>query len=157
MSFRIRVPNKVWRAFATSFVMCGLSASALCQNAAVFSSYQRENRYDFNVTPDQLEKTLAWQDSDPNPTLSVRQAKLVGTEYLKQLFDDADKWTLNAITLHPLRDRWVYTISFTEPPPPGCMDCFSIPFNVVVTMDGFAVPARISPSKPAMPRSSSGP
>ena len=45
-----------------------------------------------------------------------KDAHEAGTEYLKQLFADGDKWGLVEITLHPVADRWVYEIAFTEPP-----------------------------------------
>jgi len=122
----------------------------MCQYSAEFSSYYGENRYAFRLTHDELLKTPEWPDGDPNPPLSVRQAKLVGTEYLKQLFADGEKWTLTDITLHPIGDRWVYTICFTEPPRSDCRDCMTFPFRVVVTMDGVAVQATVVPWKPTL-------
>lgn len=125
-------------------IVVGVCGTALCQYAAEFSSYHGGNRYDSRITHDELTKTPAWRDDEPNPPLSARQAKLVGAEYLKQLFGDADKWRVNEIALVPVADRWVYTISFTEPAPPGVADHASSPFRVVVTMDGIAVPVIVS-------------
>ena len=43
------------------------------------------------------------------------------------------------IAQYPVAERWVYLISFEPPPPPGCYDCISTPFKIVVLMDGVAV------------------
>ena len=56
-------------------------------------------------------------------------------------------WKLDLVTLKPMRDRWIYVVSFVAPPPPECKDCLSIPFILVVTMDGKALPAEISPAR----------
>ena len=147
MQVRVRLPKTL---ATLLLIIAGMCGTATCQSAA-FSSYHGGNRYYFDLTHDQLEKTPAWHDDDPNPPLSVRQARLVGTEYLKQLFADAEKWTIDEITLHPIGDRWVYLISFAEPPPPDCRDCMTFPFRVVVTMEGVAVPASVSPWTPNVP------
>ena len=65
---------------------------------------------------------------------------------LKQLFDNADEWKLDLVTLKPMRDRWIYVVSFVAPLPSECKDCLSFPFILVVTMDGKALPAEISPA-----------
>ena len=132
---------------ALPMILCVLCGTAVCQYAAEFSSYHNGKRYDFRLTQEQLAETPAWQNDEPNPPLSVRQAQMVGVESLKKLFDDGDKWRLNDIGLVPVADRWVYLIAFEEPPLPGCLDCLSFPFKIVVRMDGLAVPAIISPSK----------
>ena len=134
---------------AIFLIVSALCGTAVCQQVAEFSSYHGGNRYDFRLTHEELAKTPAWNNDDENPPLSVRQAKVVGAESLKHLFADAEEWRMNEITLHPIADRWVYTISFTEPPPPGCKDCLAFPFVVVVRMDGVAVPATVSPWPPS--------
>jgi len=40
----------------------------------VFSSYYGDKRYDFRITPEQLAKTPAWLQDQPNPPLSARRA-----------------------------------------------------------------------------------
>jgi hypothetical protein len=129
-------------------VASGGCQSAMAQWVATFSSYHAEKRYDFNLSFEQLEKTPYWTAKAPNPPLSVRQAKLIGMASLRKIFSDAEKWELGGINLVPLRDRWVYLIAFHEPPPPGCYDCLSSPFNVLVTMDGAAVVPKVSVWKP---------
>ena len=81
------------------------------------------------------------------PALSRPPRHGEGRNYLRTLFTDADHWDLMEVNLHPVGDRWVYLIVFTEPARGGCMDCMSVPFTVVVAMDGTAVPVTVSDSK----------
>jgi len=127
------------------FIVCGMYGTGMCQYAAVFSSYHGNKRYDFPITREQLAKTPAWLEDQPNPPLPPRRAVIVAFAYLGTLFADAGEWRLGTIALIPVRDRWVYSIEFTEPRRSGCADCFSSPFRVLVMMDGTAVSAPISP------------
>jgi len=131
--------------------VASLSGSALCQYSAEFSSYYSGNRYDFRITPEQLPSTPAWLDGEPNPPLSARAAKDVAAISLTDLFKNASAWRVAEITLAPVANRWVYLISFEPPPPPGCYDCMSTPFRIVVLMDGVAVKATKSRWNPAAP------
>ena len=133
---------------ATLVLMIGsLCGSALCQYCAEFSSYHSGNRYDFRITPERLSNTPAWLEGQPNPPLSARRAKDIAAGYLSTLFNDANEWSIGGIELVPVRDRWVYSIEFTEPRQSGCYDCLTTPFRVVVLMDGVAVAAAVSPWK----------
>jgi hypothetical protein len=127
-----------------SVIIGGLCQIAMCQNIAEFSSYHAGKRYDFRITLDGLSKSPVWLDDAANPPLSPRQASAVASDYLKTLFSDAENWRVSKISLQPIRDRWVYTVEFIAPLPPGYADYLSSPFNVVVTMNGLAVPAVIS-------------
>jgi hypothetical protein len=120
----------------------------VCQYSAEFSSYHGGMRYDFRITPERLAKTPAWLEDEPNPPLPARRAQAIAVAYLGRLFANAADWGRGTIALVGVRDRWVYVIEFTEPPPEGCADCLSTPFRVVVMMDGVAVAAAISPWKP---------
>jgi len=101
-----------------------LCSTAMSQQAAEFRSYYAGNRYDFRLTHKQLLNTPAWLE---------------------------DAWRLEEIKLVPLSERWVYVVSLTPPPPPNCYDCMASPFSIVVTMDGNAVTAVVSPWKPTSP------
>jgi hypothetical protein len=127
------------------FTLCG---SAPCQYSAEFSSYYSGKRYDFRLTREQLSNTPAWLEDELNPPLSPRTAKNAALTYLIALFDNASAWRVNEIKLVPLSERWVYVVSFTPPMPRDCQDCLSTPFSVVVTMDGNAPKAVVSPWKP---------
>jgi len=120
-------------------MVAGLSGSALCQYIAEFNSYHSGKRYDFRITRERLLSTPPWLDSEPDPPLSARSAKDIATAYLSHLFKNASEWSVSEIALSPVAERWVYLISFNPPPPPGCADCMSEPFRVVVLMDGVAV------------------
>ena len=128
--------------------LCG---TALPQQAAEFSSYYSGNRYDFRLTHKQLLNTPAWLEDEPNPPLSPRMAQSAAMNYLRTLFDNATAWRLEEIKLVPLIERWVYVVSFTQPPPPNVADYMSTPFSIVVTMDGTAIPAAVSRWKPPIP------
>jgi hypothetical protein len=134
-----------------SLMVASLSGSALCQYSAEFSSYYSGKRFDFRITSEQLSSTPAWLDGEPNPPLSARAAKDVAAVYLGDLFRNAGAWRVEEIVLHPIAERWVYLISFEPPLPPGCQDCMSTPFSVVVLMDGVAVKATKSRWNPAAP------
>ena len=140
------------RRIATLALMVGsLCGSALCQYSAEFSSYFSGKRYDFRLTHEQLANTPAWAEDEPNPPLSPRTAKTAALTYLRTLFDNASKWRVNEIKLVPLTERWVYVVSFEPPLPPGCQDCLTTPFSVVVTMDGNAITTVVSRWKPSSP------
>ena len=128
---------------------CG---TALCQYSAEFSSYYSGKRYDFRITPDQLASTPVWLDGEPNPPLSARSAKDTAVIYMSDLFSDGSGWRVGEIALHPIAERWVYLISFDPPLPPGCADCLSSPFKIVVLMNGVAVTATKSNWMPQIPR-----
>jgi len=128
-----------------------LCSAALSQQSAEFSSYYFGNRYDFRLMHEQLLSTPAWHEDDPNPPLAPRAAKSAALSYLKTLFDDARAWRLEEIKLVPLRERWVYVVSFTPPSPPNVADYMTTPFSVVVMMDGTAITAVVSPWKPPAP------
>jgi hypothetical protein len=124
-----------------ALMVASLSGSALCQYSAEFSDYYSGKRYDFRITPEQLSRTPAWLDGEPNPPLSARDAKDIATTYMSDLFKNADGWRVGEIALYPVAERWVYLISFDPPRPAGCQDCLSTPFKIVVLMDGVAVTA----------------
>jgi hypothetical protein len=141
------------RRIATLLLMVGsLCGSALSQYSAEFSSYYSGKRYDFRLTREQVANTPAWLEDEPNPPLSPGTAKNAALTYLRTLFDSASTWRVHEIKLVPLTERWIYVVSFTPPLPRDCGDCLTTPFSVVVTMDGNAIPAVVSRSKPPHPR-----
>jgi len=117
---------------------------ATCQNAAQFSSYRANKRYDFNLSQQMLEATPTWDQYQDNPPLSPRKALQAAGDYMKVLFPDGDLWEVSQISLQPVRDRWVYLIAFLGPIPKGYAEYMQSPVTLVVTMDGVAVPAVIS-------------
>jgi hypothetical protein len=134
-----------------ALVVGSLCGSALCQYSAEFSSYYSGTRYDFRITREQLSSTPAWLEDDLNPPLAPRTAKNVAVSYLGTLFDNASAWSVNEIKLVPVSERWVYVVSFTPPRPRDHPDWMTEPFSVVVTMDGNAIIATVSPWKPLTP------
>jgi hypothetical protein len=134
-----------------ALVVGSLCGSALCQYSAEFSSYYSGNRYDFRLTQEQLLNTPTWLEDEPNPPLSPRTAKNAALTYLRTLVDNSSAWSVNEIKLVPLTERWVYVISFTPPLPRGCADCGTMPFSLVVTMDGTAITAVTSRWEPSTP------
>jgi hypothetical protein len=137
------------RVLVLLFILSGLSGTALCQFSAEFDSYRDGKRYAFRLTAADFQKSPIWSDDEPNPPLSARTARSIGTEYLKTLFTVANEWRFQEIALHPVSEHWVYLIRFTTPPrPEGCTDCMSSVFTVVVKMDGVPVPATTLNSAP---------
>ncbi len=144
------------RILALAFMIAALCGAAMSQQAAEFSSYYSGNRYDFRLTHKQLLNTPAWPEDAPNPPLSPRSAQSAAMSYLSTLFDNATGWRLSEIKLVPVNERWVsnerwvYVVSYV-PPPQNCADCWAAPFGIVVTMDGKAVAAVVSPWDPTQP------
>jgi hypothetical protein len=120
-------------------IVASLSGNALCQYVAEFNSYYSGKRYDFRITRERLLSTPPWLDGEPDPPLSARSAKDIAAVYLSHLFKNASEWSVREIALRRVAERWVYLISFDPPLPPGCSDCLSTPFRIVVLMDGVAV------------------
>ena len=135
------------RLFLSSLLSFAVCSPAACQAIADFSTDYAGVHYTVQLTAEQLASAPQWRDDEANPPLPVREAVLAARTHLKKLFDNGDKWTLTTVTLKPIRDRWVYEISFEAPPPPGYNDYISFPFVIVVLMDGNIVPAETSPSK----------
>ena len=132
-------------------MIASLSGNALCQYVAEFNSYYSGKRYDFRITRERLLITPPWLDGEPDPPLSARSAKDIAAVYLSDLFKNASAWRAGEIALYPVAERWVYLISFDPPLPPGCRDCMSTPFKIVVLMDGMAVTATKSRWNPPAP------
>ena len=132
-------------------MIASLSGNALCQYVAEFNSYYSGKRYDFRITSERLLITPPWLDGEPDPPLSARSAKDIAAVYLSDLFKNASAWRAGEIALYPVAERWVYLISFDPPLPPGCLDCMSTPFKIVVLMDGMAVTATKSRWNPPVP------
>jgi hypothetical protein len=135
------------RLFLLCWAVFGARTTVLCQVVAEFHTEHSGVHYTTRLTLDQLASGPEWRREDPNPPLAARRAMAVASIHLKQLFDNAHEWKLTAVTLEPVRDRWLYVVSFEAPPPAGCMDCLALPFTMVVTMDGHAVPAETSPAR----------
>jgi hypothetical protein len=93
----------------------GASSPVVCQVVAKFHADHDEVHYTTYLAVDQLNSTPEWRDYEPNPPLDVRQAMTAASEGLKQLFDNADEWKLDAVTLKPMRDRWIYVVGFVAP------------------------------------------
>jgi len=142
--------GKTYEHLATfTLMLLGLCGNALSQ-AAEFSSYYSGNRYDFRLTHDQLLNTPVWLENAKTNRIHLFRHALPGSaavSYLRTLFDDANSWRVNEIKLVPLNERWVYVVSFVAPMSRFCADCLTTPFGVVVTMDGNAVPAAVSPQR----------
>lgn len=139
------------RLFLFSLLAFVAFRSAACQEIAVFTNDYSGVHYLTRLTAERLASTPEWLDHEPNPPLPVREAMLAARTHLQQLFDDGDEWGLGTLKLHPIRDRWVYEVSFCPPPPPECKDCICFPFTVVVPMDGRIIPEQTSPSKNTLP------
>src|SRR5271169_2949761 len=105
------------------WVVFGASTPMVCQVVATFHSEHSGVHYTTYLTGDQLARTPEWRDEDSNPPLDVRRAIVAASARLKEMFDNADEWKLDLVTLKPIRDRWVYAVSFDAPPPPDCKDC----------------------------------
>lgn len=139
------------RIAALALTMATFCATSLSQQGAEFSSYYLGNRYDFRLTDKQLLSTPAWLEDEPNPPLSPRTAQSAALGYLRTLFDNATAWRLEEIKLVPLNERWVYVVSLMPPPPPNTGEYSATHFSIVVTMDGNAVTAVVSPWKTPTP------
>jgi hypothetical protein len=135
------------RLFLFSLLPFAVCSPAACQAIADFSTDYAGVHYTMQLTAEQLASAREWRDDEANPPLPVRDAMLAARTHLKQLFDNGDKWELTTVTLKPIRDRWVYEISFEAPPPPGYNDHIAFPFVIVVLMDGNILPTVTSPSK----------
>jgi hypothetical protein len=135
------------RLFLLCWALLGARTTALCQVVAAFDTEQSGVHYATRLTLDQLASSPEWRSDEPNPPLAVREAMEAASTQLKRLFDNADEWQLETLTLERVRDRWIYDVAFTAPPPPECKDCLAFPFRVLVTMDGKAVPIETSPAK----------
>jgi hypothetical protein len=110
--------------------------------AAVFSSYIRGERWDFNVTRDSLQETAPWPEPELSPPLPPGRAIQIAAEQLKSLVADAKHWRVNSVSLRPVGNEghWVYVVEFEEPPPRPDGGIHSA-LGLVVLMNGNVITA----------------
>lgn len=135
------------RILTSGFLLCSLCLVCAAQSPASFFSYHDGKRFEFEVTSEQLANSPSWAAEQDNPPLPARRAFEVASAYLRKLMPDAEKWQRGGLRLVPVREKWVYVVEFTEPPPGNMSTHLSTPFGVVVLMSGEAVEAKVSPWK----------
>lgn len=132
------------RIFTSWLLLCGLCVVCAAQSPASFFSYHDGKRFEFEVTSEQLANSPPWVEGQDNPPLPPRRAFEVASAYLRKLMPDAEKWQRRELRLVPVREKWVYVVEFTEPPPGNMAEHLSAPFGVVVLMSGEALEAKVS-------------
>ncbi len=125
--------------------LCLLATLFVAQAETTFTVEYGGKKYEFRVTDQELQKTPAWPVSQENPPLPARRAAETASKYLATLLPNGKDWRLNAVTLRPINDRWVYLIEFLEPLRTGATGQLSTGFQLVVLMNGVAVVPKVSP------------
>ena len=120
------------------FLLVALTAPALADDIAGFSSYYKDQRYDVRVLSEKIEAAPKWEEKDPNPPLSAQKARTLGTQALRELFPDArSEWHLSSISLHTLyEDGWIYCVQFNRSLPKGVDHGSPGQMQIIIYMDG---------------------
>ena len=113
-------------------------------SVASWSSYFNRQRFDFNITEEQLNDTPSWQENADNPPLSARKAIQVAQAFLPKMIAKSEQWTLHKLSLEKMgdKDKWVYVVQFEGPHPGG--DGFVSTMDIVVLMSGVPVKPKVS-------------
>lgn len=109
---------------------------------ARWASYARGERWVSILLRSDLERSPEWVESEETPPLSPRRAVEVARAQMAKVVPDAVAWPLHSIRLLPVGGprRWVYIVSFSVPPPTTVGGLAGSPFEIVVLMNGEAVP-----------------
>jgi hypothetical protein len=98
------------------------------------------------VFREQLEKTPVWKRDADNPPISARRAiEIAEKEVAKVPAEDGLNRVVDAVALVPVRDRWIWRVSFVWKVKVGGSTGVPDHFYVLVLMDG-------SPIKPLRER-----
>jgi hypothetical protein len=111
--------------------------------ASHFYSYFAGERFHTAVTRADLDAAPKWTEGTEAPPLSPKAAVEAARARFATLVPDADKWSVESISLRPVGPRhdWLYVIQFDAPPPsdPG-IHSGGVPwFQVVVLFNGIAI------------------
>ncbi len=113
---------------------------------AIWSSYVKNNRYDFHIEENEIGKMPVWKESDEHPPLSARKAIRAGKARLAELISESKEWKLERLSLVELRNgHWVYLAIFEAPTPPGRWEGRPFMMTIPITMNGVAVKPKVSP------------
>jgi hypothetical protein len=121
----------------TLLLLMVLSLQVSDEVAASVSSYLQGERWDFRITRDALQNSPTWPAEEATPPLPEREAIAIASDQLRELFSDWRLWSLRMVSLRPIGSeaRWIYVISFAEPPPTRVGGLHST-LELVVLMNG---------------------
>ena len=125
------------------FLLCCLCPVANAQDyAAKFSGFHDGKQFEFIVTSEHLDKSPEWLSEQENPPLPARRALAIAADYLPHLVTNAEKWKSREVRLYPVRNKWVYVVSFSEQ-----KEGLQAGFVIVVLMNGQLVEPKITKRK----------
>jgi hypothetical protein len=128
--------------FYTTFLLAALFA---VQADTIFTVEYGGKKYESHVTSEELQRTPAWSDAQPNPPLPARQAIEIAAKQIAALFPNGKDWRLYSVTLRPVENRWIYLVEFLEPLRSENAVQQASGFQTVVLMNGVAVIPKVSP------------
>jgi hypothetical protein len=109
---------------------------------ATFNGFHDGKQFEFTVTPAHLENSPEWPGEQDNPPLAARRALAIASDYLPKLVTNVEKWEARAIRLHPVREKWIYVVEFSER-----REGVQAAFVIVVLMNGEVVEPKITKRK----------
>lgn len=127
----------------------GVNQSVNADERAIVSycSFDSGKAFESVITAEMLEHTPAWNDSNPNPPLSVRKAMQLADELRGKLVHDTEEgeWARVAMELRSATDdhwywlaRYEFEMDMTGPP---------LDLIILVLMDGTVVTPRVYPER----------
>jgi hypothetical protein len=123
-----------------------VAALLTAQAETTFTVEYGGKKYEFHIPDEDLQRTPVWAPTQDNPPLSPRRAIDSATKQLAALLPNGKDWRLYSVTLRPIADRWIYLVDFLEPlRGDGAGQQLSAGFQIVVLMNGVAVPPKVSP------------
>lgn len=132
------------RLFILFCLGCCLCTVGRAQDDAVasFNGFHDGRQFEFTVTSAHLENSPEWAGEQDNPPLAPRRALAIASEYLPRLVTNAEKWRAGTIRLHPVRDKWIYVVEFSER-----RQGVQAAFVIIVLMNGEVVEPKITKRK----------
>ena len=141
-----------------AFVVLGLIGASLSLNASCRADgmydYYQGNKYTSEITAEQVQHSPQWSLNEDNPPLPARKALKAATEMLTKLLPDADKCTLESITLKPVCGHagWAYVVTFDSyfphtPGVPTANSGYLPPIHFFVLMSGAVIEPTVTQEK----------
>jgi len=117
-----------------------------------FKSYNRYQGkiYELTLMQSEMEKAPIWNEKDPNPPLSVRDALKIGKDYVAKLVPKSENWLVSSVILARFGSRegqWMYTVQFAMYDGKAPLLGGGHEFKVPVLFDGTTPKAEIKEEK----------
>ncbi len=106
-----------------------------------------DKEYEFSCEENVLLKTPVWNNNQTEPPISLKNAIVISTNFLKKLVKNTNEWSMTEISIRSYSSNiWYYSIFFEmnkdENGKPFFMTGIPFKINIIVLMDGTTLPIK---------------